>query len=65
MFCGIKNGPKPENDLTNYPKLYIGDLAAGVIKASAGDIGGIFSSAVCVKTCPKDVGGAKNGKIIV
>ena len=65
MFCGIKNGIKPENDLTNYPKLYIGDLAAGVIKASAGDIKAMFSSAVCVKICPKDVGGAKKGVIIV
>jgi len=62
-FCGINNGPG--YDYTNYPKLYIGDLLSSVVKGSSGDISGIFSSAVCVKTCPKDEGGAKNGVIAV
>ena len=65
MFCGIKNGLKPDEDLTDYPKLYIGDLLAATVKASAGDVSGAFSSAVCVKTCPHDAGNAKNGVIAV
>jgi len=65
MFCGIKNGLKPDEDLTDYPYLYIGDLLEATIKASAGDIGGAFSTGVCVSTCPHDVGNAKNGVIAV
>lgn len=62
QFCGIKNGDKPDGDLVDYPNLYIGDLTSAVVKASSGDTGGAFSTAVCVKICPKNMGGSGAGE---
>lgn len=60
QFCGVNNGVAKDGptDLTNYPYLYIGDLLSGSAKAMGGDLSGAFSSAVCVKECPKDVSGS-------
>jgi len=63
-FCGIKNGDTANDDLTDYPYLYIGNLEAGLESVAAGAATGnalsgvakALKTAVCVKTCPKTYG---------
>jgi hypothetical protein len=60
-FCGINNNVNNSKvDFTEYPNLYIGDLAKGLV-AGAADPKAIFGTGVCVKKCPK----TEDGKIAV
>jgi len=43
----------------DYPDLYIGDLLAAAASAASSDVSAIFETGVCVKVCPKNMGGSE------
>lgn len=59
QFCGVKNGDGKNDDLRDYPYLYIGNLKKAVVAgvSSGYKFKDAFESGVCMKTCPKDYKG--------